>query len=113
MGQAGLPERHFVAVASQVQPRVREQIGREGIGQVRLKVADAGTNLDDTPRNASVHEAEDAAVETRVDCLQQRFRFPGAQVALDLRLVLSERRGLGMNLRRRAANITMRNSSHP
>ena len=78
-----------------------------------LQIADAGADLDDAPRDGRVDQGQDAPVKARIDFLQQRLGLPGAQVALDLGLVLRERRRHGMNFSRRAANITMRNSSQP
>src|ERR1019366_1408368 len=80
---------------------------------MRLKIANAGADLDDVPRYVRVNQSQDATVKARIHFLQQRFGFPGAQVALDLHLVLRERCRHRMNLSRRAANITMRNSSQP
>ena len=111
--EAARPEGQFIAVAGQVQPRVREQVGGKRIRQVRLEIADAGADLDDAPRDGGVNEGQDAPIEARIDLFEQRLGLPGAQVALDLGLVLRERRRHGMNFSRRAANNTMRNSSQP
>ena len=62
-----MPEGQFIAVAGQIQPRVWKQVGRDGRGQVGLQIADAGADLDDTPRDSWINEGQDAAIEARVD----------------------------------------------
>src|ERR1039458_3373663 len=89
--EAPPPKRQFITVAGQVQPWVRKQVGRDRPRQVRLEIADTGADLDNAPRDGRVNERQDTLIKARIDSSQQRLVIPGAQVALDLRLMLRER----------------------
>lgn len=94
-------EGKFIAVADDVEPGIGKKVGGDGVGQVGLEVADAGTDFDDASGNLGVDQFEDALVEAGVDFLEERFRVPGAQVFFDLELMLRERGHTFSLLRRR------------
>src|SRR6266568_556890 len=112
MRDAPVNKRQFIAVTDQIQPRVREQVRADRAGQVRFQIADAGADFDDLSRLLRVDQPENPFVKVRIDFPQQRLGLPGAQVFLNLRLVLLRRRH-ARNLKRRAAKRTMRSNSQP
>src|SRR2546427_8278494 len=112
MRDALVSKREFVAVTDQIEPRVRKEVGANRAGQAPFQIADAGADFHDLSGPPRVDQPENPFVKVRVDFPQQRFGLPGAQVSLNLRLVLLQRRH-ATNLRRRAAKKTMRSNSQP
>ena len=93
----------FVPVTDQIEPGIREKVGADRQRQVRLQVADPGTDFNDAPGQAGVEQRQDALVKARINGAQQWFVLPGLEVALDFCLVLDEgrahaRRAIDLNL---------------
>ena len=54
VGKAAGAERQFIAVTDQIEPGVGKKVGADCLGQGRLQVADAGTDLNDATRQFPV-----------------------------------------------------------
>jgi hypothetical protein len=113
VGEGLVGEGEVIAVAGEVNPGVREEVGTDGIGDDCLEVTDAGADFGDGAWGGGVEVLLDFAIEGGVDGLEGGFTVPGDLVALDFDLMLLDGGGHQMNLRRRAAKRTMRRRSHP
>src|SRR5205807_2030711 len=69
----GVPKRQVVAITYKIEPGIREEIGRERLGQVRFEISDARADFHDASDNSWVDERTNAPIKIGVDSLQQRF----------------------------------------
>src|SRR5689334_10450860 len=88
MGNCAVAERKLVTIANEIQPRIREEVGRNGSRKHGFQIADARTNLHDRSWKRRINQLQNACVKSAIDLLQQRLALPGREVCLDLDAVL-------------------------
>src|ERR1041385_1904682 len=92
VGKAAADKGQLVTVADHVEPAIGKEVGADGVRQMRFEIADAGSDFKDASGDFGIDQADDPVIEPGIDLAQQGFVLPGAEVALDFRLVLDERR---------------------
>src|SRR5713101_6841408 len=59
MRNAAIRKRQLISITDHIDPRIWEQIGREGLWEMGLEVADARTDLHDPARRPPINEMDD------------------------------------------------------
>ena len=95
MPDLSLAKREVVGVLNAIQPRIRENVGRNRLWYVFLDNTDARSEFHDQALNSRVEPACDLTIKLRIYLPQQRLFLPELAVLHDLDIVLLNAKGHG------------------
>jgi hypothetical protein len=95
MADFSLTEGKMIRVLHTIQPRIRENIGRDALRNVLLDIAHARSEFHDETGKGWVHSLRDLAIKLGIHPAQERFFLPELAILEDFDIMLFKARGHG------------------